>query len=145
MEDSVAYECGVDLNSSFEFRNGDILLAEYEDNLVQSIVNKLNTNIDELDLFYEDYGSILPTFMGWKANDTTIQYMKTEISTVLSKEPRLSNFEINIEYAGNGTIKINLILYTLASNAVESNLVLGVDGIIEVETDEEFESEVEEE
>lgn len=145
MEDTVAYECGVDINSSFQFKDGDLILAEYEDNLVQAIINKLTTNINELDLFYEEYGSILPTFLGWKANDRTIQYMTTEITTVLSKETRLDQFEVDVEYAGDGTIKINLVLYTTSRDIIESNLVLGADGIIEVETEEEFDSEVEEE
>ena len=87
-DDTVAYECGVDINSSFQFRNNDMVLCEYENNLVQAIVNKLNTNVDELDLFYEEYGSILSTFLGWKAKQETIHYMQTEVSAVLSKEPR---------------------------------------------------------
>ena len=58
MDDSVAYECGVDIDSSFQFRDGDLLLSEYDENLVQAVINRLNTNLEELDLFYEDYGSI---------------------------------------------------------------------------------------
>ena len=142
---TVAYECGVDINSSFKFRDGDLILSEYDENLVQAITNKLNTNIDELDLFYEEYGSILPTFLGWKATEETIHYMQTEISTVLSKEPRLSGFQVDVEYEGKGLVKINLVLYTTSNEIIETNLVLGADGIIEVETEEEFDSETEEE
>ena len=144
-DDTVAYECGVDINSSFQFRNNDMVLCEYENNLVQAIVNKLNTNVDEMDLFYEEYGSILSTFLGWKAKQETIHYMQTEVSAVLSQEPRLSAFEVSIEYAGEGVININLVLYTTAGEVVESNLVLGVDGIVEVETDEDLDVETEEE
>lgn len=144
-DDTVAYECGVDIHSTFQFTNNDIVLVKYEDNLVQAIVNKLNTNIDEMDLFYEDYGSILTTFLGWKAKEETIHYMETEVSAVLSKEPRLSAYEVDIEYAGDGTININLVLHTTTAEVVEANLVLGVDGIIEVETDDDLDVETEEE
>ena len=144
-DDTVAYECGVDINSSFQFRDGDLILSQYDDNLIQAIVNKLNTNVDELELFYDEYGSILPTFLGWKATDKTLHYMQTEIATVLSKESRLSSFKVDVKYEGEGLIKINLVLYTTSSEILESNLVLGADGIIEVETDEEFDDESEEE
>ena len=71
--------------------------------------------------------------------------MKTEIATVLRKEPRLSSFDINLEYTDIGTLKINLDLYTTDGSILESNLVLGADGIVEVETTEdEFDNEVEE-
>ena len=145
MDDEVLYECGVDIDSSFTFKDGDLVLAEYGDNLVQAIANRLNTDLDELELFYEEYGSILPTFLGWKATDKTIHYMQTEIATVLSKESRLSSFKVDVQYEGEGLIKINLVLYTTSSEIIESNLVLGADGIIEVETDEEFDDESEEE
>ena len=145
MEDEVLYDLGVDISSDLSFHDGDLVLCKYEDNLVQSIVNRLNTDLDELDLFYEEYGSIQPTFLGWKATDKTIHYMQTEIATVLSKESRLSSFKVDVQYEGEGLIKINLVLYTTSSEIIESNLVLGADGIIEVETDEEFDDESEEE
>ena len=145
MDDSVAYECGVDIDSSFQFRDGDLLLSEYDENLVQAVINRLNTNLEELDLFYEDYGSIFTSFLGWRTTDETKEYMKTEIATVLRKEPRLSSFDINLEYTDIGTLKINLDLYTTDGSILESNLVLGADGIVEVETTEdEFDNEVEE-
>lgn len=145
MDDSVAYECGVDIDSSFQFRDGDLLLSEYDENLVQAVINRLNTNLEELDLFYEDYGSIFTSFLGWRTTEETKEYMKTEIATVLRKEPRLSSFDINLEYTDIGTLKINLDLYTTDGSILESNLVLGTDGIVEVETTEdEFDNEVEE-
>ena len=146
MDDSVAYECGVDIDSSFQFKDGDLILSEYENNLVQSITNQLNTQLDELELFYDNYGSILPTFLGWKATDETIQYMTTEVTTILRKEPRLMNFEVDVKYKGDGTVNIELLLYTTENTIIESNLVLGADGIVEVSVEEdEFEDETEEE
>ena len=145
MNDNVAYECGVDIDSSFQFHDGDLLLAEYDENLVQAVINKLNTNLEELELFYEGYGSIFTSFLGWRTTEETKHYMKTEIATVLRKEPRLSSFDINLEYTDIGTLKINLDLYTTDGSILESNLVLGADGIVEVETTEdEFDNEVEE-
>lgn len=140
MDDEILYECGVDIDSSFTFKDGDLELAKYEDNLVQAITNRLNTDLDELDLFYEDYGSVLTGFLGWKQSDA-LHYIKAELSNCLMKDPRIYQHEISLEYKGNGVLRIDLTIYTNNQNIVNTNLVLTNDGVIEVETDEEIEGE----
>lgn len=140
MDDEVLYECGVDLDSSFTFKDGDVVLSKYEDNLVQAIANRLNTNLNELELFYEDYGSVIKGFFGWKQSDA-LHYMKAELDNVLMKEPRIYQHESNIEYVGGGKFKIGLKIYTNNQNVVNTNFVLSTDGVIEIETDEEIEGE----
>ena len=81
MNEENIYELGIDLSSSFTFHDGDLILSSYDDNLVQAVTNRIQTDLNELDLFYEDYGSILNSFFGWKANEYTIVLMKTEIQT----------------------------------------------------------------
>ena len=135
-EDDVLYELGVDLNSNFTFENGDIKLSKYEDNLVQAIINRLNTNLDELELFYESYGSVLRGFLGWRAGETTLIYISTEITTVLNDEPRITDFDINVEYKKEGRISIDLSLSTISNVDVETNLILGVNGV-ELSSDDE--------
>ena len=135
-EDDVLYELGVDLNSNFTFENGDIKLSKYEDNLVQAIINRLNTNLDELELFYESYGSVLRGFLGWRADETTLSYISTEITTVLNDEPRITDFDINVEYKKEGRISIDLSLSTISNVDIETNLILGVNGV-ELSSDDE--------
>ena len=130
------YELGVDIRSDFTFENGDLKLSKYEENLVQAICNRLTTNLDELELFYEDYGSVLSSFIGWKANDETIDYMQKEIDIVLQNEPRIIDSETEITYKQNGLININLNLTTSSEAEIETNLILNKDGTIEIETDE---------
>lgn len=137
------YELGVDIRSDFTFENGDLKLSKYEENLVQAICNRLNTNLDELELFYEDYGSVLSSFIGWKANDETIDYMQKEIDIVLQDEPRIIDSETEITYKQNGLININLNLTTSSEAEIETNLILNKDGTIEIETDETEEEEEE--
>jgi hypothetical protein len=141
MSDGVLYGLGVDLNSSLSFVDGDITLASYQDNLVQAVVNRLNTELDELDWFYYDYGSILTGFLGWKANDTTLGFIKSEISNVLQEEPRLVNYDIRLEYTGNGGVRIDLDLYPTSDLIIPANLVLTNTGVIELETSEDFNEE----
>ena len=56
---SEVVELGTDLNSNWQFKDGDLQLVENNNNLVQSILNRLNCDYDSLDLFYYDYGSVL--------------------------------------------------------------------------------------
>ena len=140
MSDEVLYECGVDIDSSFTFKDGDLVLAEYEDNLVQAIANRLNTDLGELDLFYEDYGSVITGFLGWKQTDA-VHYIKAELDNVLLKDPRIWQHESTVEYAGDGKLRINLIIHTNNENIIGTNMVLTNDGVIEIETDEEIEGE----
>ncbi len=82
-------ELGTDFNSSWEFNDeGDLNLVTNDSNLVQAISNRLNTRNGELDLFYSEYGSFLCNFLGWKKNDTTLEFMRIELDKALSQDPR---------------------------------------------------------
>ena len=133
MEEEVLYELGVDINSTFSFKDGDVQLISYDDNLVQSIQNKLNTNLNELDLFYEEYGSILSTFLGWKANDETLGFIKSELETILKSENRISSYEYTVEYQGDGKIRINLVLYPNMDYSIATTLEVNEESVVTVE------------
>ena len=134
--DGVAYELGVDLNSTLTFSNGDINLTSYEDNLIQGVMNRLNTDLDELDLFYNEYGSILTRFLGWKANDETLGFIEAEIENTLENEPRLESSDATCTYNGEGQVMIQLKLYPITGDMVDTNMVLTTTGVVEIETDE---------
>ena len=133
MEEEVLYELGVDIDSTFSFTDGDVQLISYDDNLVQSIQNKLNTNLNELDLFYEEYGSILSTFLGWKANDETIGFIKSELETILKSENRIASYEYTVEYQGDGKIRINLVLYPNMDYSIATTLEVNEEGVVTLE------------
>ena len=136
MDDSgdVFIEGGVDFHSNMTFSDGDIQLVEYSDNLVQAVVNRLNTELDELDLFYESYGSVLSSFFGWRRTDETLGFVKAEVDHVLGLESRLDGFESSVEFGDNGELVVRLSLFYGASES-DVNLVLGVNGV-EVLSDE---------
>lgn len=134
--DEVAYELGVDLNSTLTFSNGDINLTTYEDNLIQGVMNRLNTDLDELDLFYDEYGSILTRFLGWKTNDETLGFIEAEIENTLENEPRLESSDATCTYNGEGQVMIQLNLYPITGDMVDTNMVLTTTGVVEIETDE---------
>lgn len=127
------YELGVDFKSSFRFKDGDIELVKYDENLIQAISNRFNTKLDELEHFYEDYGSILSSFFGWKKNSETLDFIKSEIETVLRSEQRLYDWNIEVKYDDEGIVVIELILYPNPENTIEINFELTDDGVEVVE------------
>lgn len=125
MSDIVNYNFGVDFNNDWSFNSdGDLNIVSYDDNIIQAVVNRLNTELDELFVFYEGYGSVLKSFLGWKATENTLSLMKLEIDTVLNQDPRLNDFETSVNYIGEGKVRINIIVYNYNEVDVEFNLVL---------------------
>ena len=121
------YEYGVDITSNLNFNDeGDINLSKYEDNIVQAICNRLSTIQDTLDLFYYDYGSVLNHFLGWKKTDETLSFIKIEIENVLTKDPRINSFTVDLEYITEG-VRINIVLTDFEE--VNLNLVLNENGV----------------
>ena len=123
-------ELGVDLNSNWDFKDGDLVLVENKDNLVQSILNRLNSEYDSLDLFYYDYGSVLSNFLGWKHNDETLEFIRLEIEDTLGQEPRLSDFNVEVSYNKIGKILIELYIVFTDETDLSLSLVLEKDGEI---------------
>lgn len=126
----VVYDFGVEVHSDWTFVDGDLKLVSYDDNLCQAIRNRLNTNLDELSLFYEDYGSVLNGFFGWKSNEETLSFIKLEIDNCLKNDFRLVNFTSEVKYNGNGVLQIAITVnyqgtvkkfnYVLKENGIES-------------------------
>ena len=125
------YDYGVDLDSSLSFKDGDLRLAEFEDNIVQAVANRLNTIQDSLDLFYEDYGSLFISFLGWKRNDETLRFMKIELDKTLQDDPRITSFTSELSFTDTGAVKIDIVLEDFENT--ELNLILGDSGVIVVE------------
>lgn len=125
----VVYDFGVEVHSDWNFIDGDLKLVSYDDNLCQAIRNRLNTSLDELDLFYDDYGSVLSGFLGWKANDETLSFIKLEVDNCLKNDFRLVNCSSNINYKSNGVLEITLVV-NYQGTIKEFNYVLEDSGLI---------------
>lgn len=123
-------ELGTDLNKNWEFKDGDLLLVENKDNLIQAIHNRLNTVYGSLDLFYYNYGSVLSNFLGWKHDDETLDFIRLEIEDTLGQEPRLSDFSVEASFNKDGKILINLFVFFNDETDFSLNLVLEKDGEI---------------
>lgn len=129
MDNNVIVELGCDFNSNWEFKDGDLKIVDNNDNLVQSILNRLNCDYDSLDLYYSDYGSVLTTFLGWKKSDKTLEFIKLEVTNALEQEPRIDEFDIEVEYNSVGKILIDLTFYFGEDNDFSLSLVLDEEGV----------------
>lgn len=127
-EENMIYELGVDIDSSLTFVDGDLKLAEYDDNLVQAITRRLKTNLDELDLFYDEYGSVLMNFFGWKGVEA-ISFIKSELETVLKAEPRILNWSYDVQMMNDGVMKIDLALYPNPGYVINTSFVVNNEGV----------------
>ena len=123
-------EYGVDICRDWTFQDGDIKSISNTDNLNQAILNRLNTIQDELDSFYDDYGSFLHAFLGWKKNEETLTFIKTELDNVIAKDPRITFFESEVTFDENGSVKIELVISDYGDFSL--NYILDGEGVAEV-------------
>ena len=134
-------DLGCDIDSQWTFNEkNDLLLTDGEDNLIQAINNRLNTFYDRLDLMYDDYGSFLHSYLGWKANDETLEFMKLEVETTLEQDPRIVEPVIEVNYTEEGEVIITLDMQLTEDDELEMNLLLDDEGVTTLDEDVEVET-----
>ena len=79
-----------------------------DNNIKQSVINRLNTRYEELNWVYRDYGCNYRDYLGLKNNDTSLEFIKNSIKQSLSEESRIENYDLELSYLGNGVINIIL-------------------------------------
>lgn len=121
-------EYGVDISSDWDFTDGDINTVSDKNNITQAITNRLNTITDSLDLFYIDYGSSLQSFLGWRKVDETLSFIKLEIDSCLSKDPRLKTFESSVSFDDQGSVRVELKIF-YEGDVLDLNFVLDTNGV----------------
>ena len=125
-------DLGTDIHGQWDFIDGDLVLVSDEDNLVQGILNRLNNGFNSLALYYNDYGSVLSGFIGWKHDNDTLDFMKLEISNCLDAEPRVLDYDIELSYNSVGEINTYLTLYYDEDSEFNLNLVISEDGGVDI-------------
>ena len=126
------YELGADINSNWDFKDGDLKLIENKENLSQSIVNRLNASYGTMEHFYDDYGSIVSQFLGWKKSEETLRFIRLEILDSLKQDPRLNDIEVEVEYNSIGKIRIEIIINISEDDDFSLSLTLTEEGGIEI-------------
>lgn len=126
-------DIGTDINGEWELtENGDLRLISQEDNMVQSITNRLSCTLNNLRVYYNEYGSLLFGFIGWKQNYTTLEFMKIEIGNRLMQDPRISGYTISLDYNGNGEVDIDLQIKLTSGKDLDMSLLLDNESNVQV-------------
>ena len=123
-------ELGTDIISTWEFKDGDLVLVNNDTNLVQSIVNRLNCEYDSLDAFYYEYGTSLSSFLGFKASNETLEFIKIEINETLQQDPRINEFDVEAEYNDKNEVLLYISILFNEDSELELSLVISEDGTV---------------
>ena len=89
------------------------------DNMSQSIINRLQTTYDELDWVYEDYGCNYRDYLGLKTNDESLEFVKNSIRDSLENDDRIGEFDLELSYLGDGVVNV---LLNVDGTGLEFNL-----------------------
>lgn len=128
-------DLGTDISSDWQIVNGDLVIVENEDNISQSILNRLQCLYDGLDYYYTDYGSFLSHFLGFKQSDETLEFIKIETEKSLSQDPRLNDFNVEISYNANGIVEIAINISVDEDTDFSMNLVLDENKVVDIVDD----------
>ena len=123
---------GTDINSEWTLtEHGDLKTINGTDNLAQAITNRLSCQLNNLQLYYNQYGSLLTGFLGWKRNERTLEFIRIELGNRLEQETRIQSYEIGLQYNEQGEVEINLNLTLKNGEDMDLNLVLNENGNVE--------------
>lgn len=108
----MVYEIGTDIKSDWTFNeNGDLTLIQDNDNLKQAVYNRITCYAGSFKHFYNEYGSVLSNYFGFRKDNTTLEFMRIELERVLLQDPRIQKFDLNLEYVTEG-IRVELTIHT---------------------------------
>ena len=126
---------GTDVLSGWSVNtDGDLVTVSDEANISQALVNRLSCDLNSLDLFYTDYGSLLVEFLGWKRNDATLSFIKLELEKRLKEELRLESFSLTVDYADkSNAILVSIILNPSEDYVHKVDLQISEDGVEKIE------------
>mgnify|MGYP002523870592 FL=1 len=124
-------EVGTDINSKWTLTNdGDLKIVNDEENMVQSIGNRLSCYQPSMEVYYEQYGGFLTSYLGQRKTSETLDFMKIEIDTMLKQDPRIEEFTSTLSYSEKG---VNVILKLIvACEEMEVDLIVDDGGGVTV-------------
>lgn len=96
---------GTDLN--WNGSETELTTVTGDENILQSVKNRLNTNYEELNWIYNNYGCNYRQFLGVKVTDTALEFIKNSIKKSLDEEERIDSYDLELSYIDG---KINIIL-----------------------------------
>lgn len=128
------------IDLTFNIDNGDCEIITDDENMINSCIRRLNTQIDTT--LYEVYGSNLRSLLGLRKSEVNLQFLTQSITECLSQDERLSDINVNCEYTTNGIVADITIVYE--DNVLEFTYETDTDIDTDTDDDEDIDSEGEE-
>ena len=125
-------DLGTDIKTEWVFADGDLVLIREEDNLLQAVANRLSCYQPNLEVFYQLYGGFLVNYLGRKRKPELLEFMKIEVDTIVSQDPRINDFETELSFNDNMGVDIHLTVFQDEDEDISLNLVLNGEGVVEV-------------
>ena len=124
---------GTDIKSDWSFTNGDINLINGTSNLGQVACNRLNADLTTYDTFYAHYGGNLFEWLGEKNNPNIHEYMRIEIESILSQDPRIQSVTAEVYKEDNKTTGVTLKITPINNEEVVTlNLIIQEDLLVQI-------------
>ena len=126
---------GTDIDSEWNFTNGDINLVMDYSNMNQAIVNRLNTDADFYNIFYPKYGGNLFEQMGELNHHTIHEYIRIEVESIVMQDPRVSNVTATVTKNGSSSVncELNVVFYdNISSDKI--NLIIDANTGVSINT-----------
>lgn len=121
---------GTDVVSNWSFTDGDLNIVAGTGNLAQAIQNRLNTYLDDLNIFYSSYGSTLFDELGEINHPTIHEYIKIEIEYRLIRDNRIKDVVCTVEKISSDCVECSLDLTLVDETDVSLGLIINADNIV---------------
>lgn len=125
---------GTDIKSDWSFTNGDLNLVSGTSNLGQAVCNRLNSDIDTYATFYTHYGGNLFEWLGEQNNMNIHEYIRIEIESILSQDPRIQSVTAEVYKEDNKTTGVTLKILPIGSEEIVTlNLIIQEDLWVQID------------
>ena len=121
---------GTDVVSNWSFTDGDLNIVAGTGNLAQAIQNRLNTYLDDLNIFYSSYGSTIFDELGELNHPTIHEYIKIEIEYRLIRDNRIKDVVCTVEKIDSGSVECSLDLTLVDETDVSLGLIINADNVV---------------
>ena len=121
---------GTDVVSNWSFTDGDLNIVAGTGNLAQAIQNRLNTYLDDLNIFYQNYGSTIFDELGELNHPTIHEYIKIEVESCLIRDNRINNVVCTVEKISSESVECSLDLTLVDETDVSLGLIINADNVV---------------
>lgn len=124
MKSETYKKIGVDINSKWLFKDGDIELVSKEENMFQAITNRITCRLNALSMYYSKYGSLVQDYLGEHNNPNAREYIAIEIRETLIQDPRIKNHEVKVTKHNPKGVKAHVRCVFYNGDVYEENFIL---------------------